>query len=979
MNQLFRLTILILLLCSVSLKGQISFTQVPKEGAFLARDLNKNTARYDIEGIVTDPAYTTITFEVYRNNYLERTYRMNLQFLNGRAQFKRPITLTAGKFTYSIKYILKGSTVYSQQINNLMVGDVYLIQGQSNSVANNFSGAGIHSDAFKDKYIRSFGNSSTNKNTCFADSFWHQAIGDAAYQSGSVGQWGLVMARSLLDSFGIPICILNGGVGGTRSDLHQRDPTNPENLNTIYGRLLSRVRRAQLTDKVRGIFFYQGESDRSFAIKHDTNIRNLHRFWSEDFPNFEKLFIVQVRNGCGNPSMQLREFQRQFEFSLPNCQTISSNGLNGHDGCHFKFEKGYKELGLQIAALAARDFYNSTHRTNIDPPNLQDCFYSDASKKEITLRLTHPQDMVFTDPGFYRLFMIEGDPSVEITQGEIKNNAIVLTLNKSSCSITGLSYDGLSRVQPWVKNKIGTALISFYNQAIKYHKVLNEYSGCKNSSLFIGEDSIAGSQYSWTRLLTKDTFSTSKISIKGKERELFSLIIKYSKSSCKENDTLRVKLIPDEVQIPKLGNDTSLCFGDTFKTNIDSIQFPICFWNYRSEFIKGHRFEASRSGEAILNVQSKAECAYKDTLNILFYKAKVKLPEDFAICSGADTLLKTPRSYSAYTWNGTSAGRSYTMPAGELILTVEDSFGCIASDTLTITEHPPIALPKLKPIPCENSFVTLPKPTGFSRWTYNSQVIIDGLNVYSNKNYPIGLIDSFGCSYTDTIRTSEYPEPKYSLGKDTGFCKNDTLQLLLPPNMEEYTVNGKKQNGNALTIFQAGSYYTSVTNSNGCSSSDSLFIEEYEQPSLNHFRDTLVCAKEPIVYKLEPNLNYFINSELVSNDYIFKDSGIYVIDALNTNGCLQSKTIRIEYKPCINTTHSLQTNPILIFPNPSKGAINIHATLNQNKPISLFDINGRKVYQSTFIGKSHSIEAHRFRKGMYVLKIKAECFKVLLL
>lgn len=979
MNQLLKLKILIVLLYSISLKGQISFTNVPKEGAFLARDLNNNTAKYDIKGTVTDPSYTTITFEVYRNNYLERTYQTKLQFINGKAEFKRAVRLTAGKFTYSIKYILKGSTVYSQQINNLMVGDVYLIQGQSNSVANNFSGAGIHSDAFKDKYIRSFGNSGPNKNNCFADSFWHQAIGDAAYQSGSVGQWGLVMAKSLLDSFGIPICILNGGVGGTRSELHQRDPTNPENLNTIYGRLLSRVRRAQLADKVRGIFFYQGESDRSYAIKHDTNIRNLHRFWSEDFPNFEKLFIVQVRNGCGNPSRQLREFQRQFEFSLPNCQTISSNGLNGHDGCHFKFEEGYKELGLQIAALAARDFYNSTHRTNIDPPNIQDCFYSDASKEEITLRLRNPKDELFIDPGFYRLFKIEGDPTVEVTQGNIKNNAIVLTLNKSSCSITGLSYDGLSKVQPWVKNKIGTALISFYNQPIKYHKVLKEYSGCKNSPIILGENPIPGSQYSWIRLLTKDSFSSSKISIKGQERELFSLIIRYSKSNCKENDTLRIKLIPDEIQIPTLGNDTTLCFGDTFRTNIENAQFPICFWNYRTAFIRGPRFEASSQGEAILNVQSKAGCIYKDTLNIRFYKAEVKLPADFAICTGTDTLLKTPKPYFAYAWNGTSNSSSYTLAVGKTILRIEDSFGCIASDTIRITNYPPLELPQLKPIICENSFVTLPKPAGFSNWVYNSEVVIDGLNVFPNKNYPIELIDSFGCSYTDTIRTGEYPEPKYSLGKDNGFCENDSLILLLPPNMDKYTVNGKQQDENDLTVFQSGSYYTSVTNSNGCSFADSIYIEKYEQPSLKQFKDTLVCAEERVAFELEPNLKYFINSELISNNFTFMDSGTFVIDALNSNGCLQTKTIRIKYKTCINSTHSLQSAPILIFPNPSEGEINIRSPLNTSKPISLFNMNGQEVYQSTFTGKSHSIQTHRYKKGMYILKVKTECFKIVLM
>jgi len=961
---------------NLSLSAQITFTHAPKEGAFLARDLKTNVAKYVIEGVVTDPSYTSISVEVFRNNSLERSYQMSLRFTQGKAFFKRPIALTAGRHTYSIKYTLNGGSAYSSQVNNLMAGDVYLIQGQSNSVASNFSG-GFQANAFQDPFVRSFGSSSNNGTSSNADSFWHDANGDLTYRSGSIGQWGMVMAKTLLDSFNVPICILNGGVGGTRIGQHQRDRNNPENLSTIYGRLLSRVRKADLLTKVRGIFYYQGESDGAFAVHHDTLFKKLHGYWKEDFPNFEKLFVVQVREGCGSPSMQLREVQRQFEFNLPNCQTISSNGLNGHDGCHFKFSQGYKELGFQIAALAARDFYNSPHTKNIDPPNIKDCYYSNATKTEITLNLMHPDDDIRVDAGFYALFRLEGDPSVQITGGTIVNNRIVLKLNKSSCLVSGLSYDGKRRIQPWVKNKIGTALISFYNQPIKYQYVKSEYTGCKNSKIELGEDSIAGNHYLWTRLLTNKTYTTPKISVIGQQRELFYLVISYPKSNCKVNDTLRIFSIPEDIQLPNLGPDTTLCFGDTLKLNVDSSQFQSSSWRQHSSSLKGFSFNVSKEGPIIVTVTSKAACLYKDTLNIEFNQPMIQLPNGFSLCQGKDTLLSTTREYNNYVWNGVIGGRTYRTSAALVTLSVTDSFGCPAYDSINISEHSKLKVPKLDIAICDNSSASIQKPAGFEYWYSGTDTIPNILNVYSNKTYPISLSDSFGCVYLDTIAVGEYSLPTYSLGPDTGFCKDATLQLSLPMNMKEYFVNGVSQSNENFLISQAGNYFTSIIDSNNCKSSDTIKIDEYSLPTLESFSDTLVCANKTVSFVMDLGIKYYVNTVLINQTYTFDDSGSYSIKAINGNECEMNKEIHVSYKTCVNSVYQSKADQISIFPNPSSGILNVVSNTPLQEPIYLYNKSGKLVYQSTFDGKRHSLNTSNYSKGMYYLRLNGIFNKVL--
>ena len=72
--------------------------------------------------------------------------------------------------------------------------------------------------------------------------------------------------------------------------------------------------------------------------------RKLYKDWRKDYKKVSRYYFVQVRAGCGSPTLEFLEVQRQFEFTLSNLKVISANGLNAHDGCHYGFNNGYKQL-----------------------------------------------------------------------------------------------------------------------------------------------------------------------------------------------------------------------------------------------------------------------------------------------------------------------------------------------------------------------------------------------------------------------------------------------------------------------------------------------------------------------------------------------------------------------------------------------------------------------------------------------------------
>ena len=90
----------------------------------------------------------------------------------------------------------------------------------------------------------------------------------------------------------MPIFIINGAVGGTRSDQRQRNEANPTDLTTSYGRMLWRVQEAKLTHGIRGILWRQGKNNQGTAgptgdydwKAYQDYFIEMSTAWKQDFP-----------------------------------------------------------------------------------------------------------------------------------------------------------------------------------------------------------------------------------------------------------------------------------------------------------------------------------------------------------------------------------------------------------------------------------------------------------------------------------------------------------------------------------------------------------------------------------------------------------------------------------------------------------------------------------------------------------------------
>ncbi len=474
------------LLCLVLSNGvqasgteQFSFSELPQEGQLYPRNLMTNEAVVSITGFVKDNQdWGKLIVHVYEDQQFRIELNKDLQLHevktdgssnNEVESFYFSYNITAGLHNYHFFVIAEdvhGNRIVLKQITNVVAGDAYIIQGQSNAEARQFHDPSYDNES---PFIRVLGCGID------CDEQWYEGQANSSFGGkGNVGQWGMKMAKLLVDYHQVPVAIFNGAHGDKRIAFFQRNDQHPTDQTTNYGRLLTRVQAANFKNHIRGVFWSQGENNGAYSGEdHLTETykeawMNLYNDWKMDFPAVEKMYILQTRQGgCGSPLHYLTEAQRQLANELEDVEIMSSNNT-AHDGCHFHYEEGYEWIGERMYHLLSNDLYNTQYE-NVEAPNMEYCYW--VNDTAIAVVMKNPTDVLFWEEGTEKDFRIEGI-EVPFVNGYTVDNILFLQLAGIPTQKNGLSYVGHGGAEgPWITNANGVGLINFFNVPIQNNRV----------------------------------------------------------------------------------------------------------------------------------------------------------------------------------------------------------------------------------------------------------------------------------------------------------------------------------------------------------------------------------------------------------------------------------------------------------------------------------------------------------------------------
>jgi len=260
------------------------------------------------------------------------------------------------------------------KLENILIGEVWLVSGQSNMEWS--AGSGIDS-----------AQTEIEKANFPEIRFFSVSHATAAFpQQNLNGKWdvctpasmkyfsaiGYFFAKKLHHDLSVPVGIINSSWGGTPAEAWtpesaiKADPTlfkdaiglkevpwGPVKTASIYNAMIAPM----IGFKLKGFLWYQGEANVMNAANYDkllnTMIASWRNAWQEELP-FYFVQIAPYKYGQPEEGVALRNAQRLAE-TTPNTAMVCISDIGNIDDIH---PKNKKDVGNRLANVALKNLYN---------------------------------------------------------------------------------------------------------------------------------------------------------------------------------------------------------------------------------------------------------------------------------------------------------------------------------------------------------------------------------------------------------------------------------------------------------------------------------------------------------------------------------------------------------------------------------------------------------------------------------------------
>jgi gliding motility-associated-like protein len=190
--------------------------------------------------------------------------------------------------------------------------------------------------------------------------------------------------------------------------------------------------------------------------------------------------------------------------------------------------------------------------------------------------------------------------------------------------------------------------------------------------------------------------------------------------------------------------------------------------------------------------------------------------------------------------------------------------------------------------------LTLYGPASDTAYSWNTGSTADSITVTVAGTY---WVTAYGnCIVArDTFDVTFNPSPIVLLGNDTGFCIGDSLTLTSIQPAGSTFLWSTGSTSTSITVNTAGTYWLKVTNTNGCSATDTIDIVVSPHPVVNLGPDSTECGGNPII--IQSSFSYtsptFLWSDGSSGSSLsVSATGTYWLQ-VTVGGCPGSDTINI--------------------------------------------------------------------------------------
>jgi len=258
-----------------------------------------------------------------------------------------------------------------------------------------------------------------------------------------------------------------------------------------------------------------------------------------------------------------------------------------------------------------------------------------------------------------------------------------------------------------------------------------------------------------------------------------------------------------------------------------------------------------------------------------------------SFCGGNSVTLNAGAGYSTYAWSNSTSNQSATVnSAGTYVVTVTDAFGCTGTDShiVTVNSNPtPVITGTLSF--CDGSSTTINAGAGYSTYAWSNSTASQTTNITNGGTYTVTVTDSNGCSGTDSETVTEFANPVAAITGALSFCSGGNTTLDAGAGYSTYAWSNSTSS-QTTTINASGSFTVTITDSNGCSDTETVSVTESASLTPVITGDLEFCAGGNTTLDAGSGYNDYDWSETSTNQTITVNAGgTFTVTVTDASGC----------------------------------------------------------------------------------------------
>ncbi|NTW31164.1 MAG: PKD domain-containing protein [Bacteroidetes bacterium] len=414
----------------------------------------------------------------------------------------------------------------------------------------------------------------------------------------------------------------------------------------------------------------------------------------------------------------------------------------------------------------------------------------------------------------------------------------------------------------------------------------NDQIVCAGTSVTI--TATGGISYQW------DNGVTNGVSFVPTITKTYTVTVKNI-NNCTATDYLQVTVNP--LPIPEAGNNQTVCAG--VSVTLNATAGTSYQWN--NGVTNGVPFVPTSTKTYTVTVKNIHNCTATDNVQVTVNSLPIpEAGDNQTVCAGERVTLNGAGGTS-YLWNNSVANGVTFVPTttSTYIVTVKDGNNCTATDNVLVTVNPlPIPEAGDNQTVCAEVSVTL-TATGGTSFQWNNGVTNEVPFVPSATNvYTVTVTNTHGCTATDNVQVNVNNLPIADAGLPKTICIEQSTTLTATGVGTYQWVGGPPTATYIVSPITTTTYFVTVTNSNGCTASDSVLISVTLLPIPDAGLPQTICAGQSTDLTATGGGTYQWDGVPATETYTVSPLSTTTYTVIVTkNGCTASDNVQINVTP----------------------------------------------------------------------------------